>query len=283
MKEILYCPLCKKDLINYDSYFKCENNHSFDIARKGYVNLLLANQHHSDKSGDDKEMILSRVRFLNTGKYDLLKNGIFQVINTYILKDNLPQVSIVDVGCGDGYYTTFFHQKLNEKFNLEIKTYGVDLSKQAINQCSIRQRKLNLSNLQFVIGNMNYLPIKDQSVDFLINSFAKIDLKEFSRVIKKNGYFVRILPGERHLYGLKQVLYKNVRLNTEKEKELDGFNFVEEKRLSKVINLNNQEIVDLFMMTPYFYKSPSNSLDKLEKYENLETEIEFSILIYQKI
>lgn len=283
MKEILYCPLCKKDLVKYDSYFKCENNHSFDIARKGYVNLLLANQHHSDKSGDDKEMILSRVRFLNTGKYDLLKDGIFQVINDYILKDNLSQVFIVDAGCGDGYYTTYFHQKLNEKFNFEIKTYGIDLSKQAINQSSIRQRKLDLNKLQFIIGNMNYLPIKDESVDFLINSFAKIDLNEFCRVIKKNGYFVRILPGERHLFGLKKVLYKDVRLNLEKDKELDGFNLVEEKKLFGVINLNNQEIVDLFVMTPYFYKSPSNSLDKLKKYESLETEIEFQILIYQKL
>ena len=80
MKNVLYCPHCKKELNQIDNTFKCINNHSYDISKKGFVNLILANQHHSDNSGDEKGMILSRVRFLNTGKYNLLRDLITDLI-----------------------------------------------------------------------------------------------------------------------------------------------------------------------------------------------------------
>ena len=67
MKNILYCPHCKNELNQANNTLKCINNHSYDISKKGFVNLLLANQHHSDNSGDEKGMILSRVIFINTG------------------------------------------------------------------------------------------------------------------------------------------------------------------------------------------------------------------------
>lgn len=281
MKNVLYCPLCKKELKIIDATYKCLNNHSYDISRKGYVNLLLANQHHSDNSGDDKNMILSRVRFLNTGKYDLLKELIFNTLNFYVDQNKLRDIQIGDLGCGDGYYTLFFHQNLCKK--ISVSTYGIDLSKQAINECSIRKRREKVENISFVIGNLNYLPIADQSLDFIVNSFSKIDENEFYRVLKTKGYFLRILPGKNHLFDLKKVIYDEVRLNEEKEKEIPGFILVDEINKRDVIELNNQEINDLFTMTPYYYKSSKEAISKLLKMDYLKTQIEFKILVYQKI
>ena len=151
MKNVLYCPHCKKELNQIDNAFKCINNHSYDISKKGFVNLILANQHHSDNSGDEKGMILSRVRFLNTGKYNLLRDLITDTIkeNLTLGKENV----VCDLGCGEGYYTTYFHNELKEKCNLS--TYGVDLSKQAINECAIRQRQMKLEDIKFIIGNLS--------------------------------------------------------------------------------------------------------------------------------
>lgn len=281
MKQILFCPLCKKSLARVNNTYKCINRHSYDISRKGFVNLLLPNQHHSDHSGDEKEMILARVRFLDSGKYDVLKNLIKNTLEKFLATNNNSEEVILDAGCGDGYYTTYYHKKLSS--NYDISTYGVDLSKQAINESSIRCRKENLEHLLFVIGNMNYLPIEDESVDFIINSFAKIDENEFLRVLKKGKYFFRILPGKDHLLGLKQVLYENVRLNEEKEKHLNGFDLIDEISTSDHISLNHQEINDLFMMTPYYYKTSNEAKERLMKLDYLETKIEFKILVYQKI
>jgi len=41
----------------------CENRHCFDIAKSGYVNLILSNK---SLHGDDKEMITARRTFLNS-------------------------------------------------------------------------------------------------------------------------------------------------------------------------------------------------------------------------
>lgn len=278
MKNILYCPHCKNELNQIDKTFKCVNNHSYDISKKGFVNLLLANQHHSDNSGDEKGMILSRVRFLNTGKYDLLRDLITETIKSNLdsSKDNV----VCDLGCGEGYYTTYFHNKLKDEFNLS--TYGVDLSKQAINECTIRQRQMKLENIKFIIGNLNYLPIQNESVDLIVNSFAKIDENEFLRILRKNGIFLRILPGTKHLLGLKEVLYENVRLNEDKETYIEGFELIDIKESEGNILLNNQEINDLFTMTPYYYKSPKDTSESLMKKEELNTIISFKILVYRK-
>lgn len=278
MKNVMYCPLCKGELIFEGNSLKCKNNHSYDIAKKGFVNLLLANQHHSEKSGDEKEMILSRVRFLNSGKYDLLKCFLKDTIDDCL--KNYQEAIIADLGCGEGYYTTYFHQELSKKINLT--TYGIDLSKQAINECAIRQRSLHLENMMFIIGNLNYVPLQNESIDLIVNSFAKIDVNEFLRVLKHGGFFLRILPGKTHLLGLKRVLYENVRLNEDKELNLDGFELIDIKEREQDISLNNQEIKDVFTMTPYYYKSPKDTSNKLMNLDELTTNIAFKILIYRK-
>ena len=278
MKNIMRCPLCKEHLEFVDKALKCKNKHSYDISKKGFVNLLLANQHHSQNSGDDKEMILSRTRFLNSGKYNLLRDFIYSLINRFSLEND--EIYVGDMGCGDGYYTTYFHQEISK--NKKIYTYGIDLSKSAINECSKRQRSMNLNDMMFIIGNLNYIPLLDESLDIVLNSFAKIDEKEFHRTLKKGGYYIRILPGEKHLLGLKKVIYDNVRLNEEKDSDILGFVLIGVEEVSGKITLEHQEIMDLFTMTPYYYKSPLGSKDKLSSLDTLETEIEFKAYIYQK-
>ena len=40
--NILICPVCKNELFFENKTAKCENNHCFDLAKEGYVNLLSA-------------------------------------------------------------------------------------------------------------------------------------------------------------------------------------------------------------------------------------------------
>ena len=79
--------------------YKCENNHSLDIASKGYVNMLLANQRHSINPGDSKEMILSRVKFLECNYYHFLRKTILEIIIKYAKKD---EFNFADLACGEG-------------------------------------------------------------------------------------------------------------------------------------------------------------------------------------
>src|SRR5690606_42005008 len=65
----LRCPVCQLDLQPEPKRYVCAAGHSFDIARQGYVNLLLSSQRPSQAPGDSAEMIADRRAFLETGSY----------------------------------------------------------------------------------------------------------------------------------------------------------------------------------------------------------------------
>jgi 23S rRNA (guanine745-N1)-methyltransferase len=271
------CPKCFQKLTINVHQYQCVNHHSYDISKKGYVNLMLANQGHHLLEGDNKEMIESRTRFLESKKYDILKNKLLEIISPLT---NVSS-SLCDVACGEGYYTTYIHQELIKKYP-NLTTYGVDISKFAINKSCSRKNIVHANNLYYAIGNLDYLPYLDQSFDVLLNCFAPINEKEFNRILKNHGYYIRVLPGIYHLYELKEVLYDQVNLNIPKDNQMEGFLFVKEIEINDVITLNNQEIKDLFTMTPYYYKTSYEAKKKLENLQTLKTRISFIIKIYQK-
>lgn len=277
--EKLKCPVCQNNLVKFNSTYKCEKNHSYDISSKGYTNMLLANHKHSINPGDSKEMILSRVRFLELDYYHILRKTILETIKKYA---NWDSFSFCDLACGEGYYTNFIHEKLNETY--KVDSVGIDISKYAIIEACKKQRALKLNDIEYVIGNLMNLPFLDESFDFMLNCFALLDEKEFNRVLKKNGYFIRVLPDADHLLGIKQVLYKNVILNVMKEKNINGFELVDEIHIKDDITLKtSQEIHDLFTMTPYYYKTSKESIEKLLSLPSLTTRISFVLLVYKKV
>ena len=250
--QILKCPVCQNKLIKENNTYRCEKNHCYDISSKGYTNMLLANQRHSINPGDSKEMILSRVRFLELDYYSILRKTILETINKY---SSWEEFSFCDLACGEGYYTNFIHKKLNEQY--KVNSVGIDISKYAIIEACKKQRAEKLENIEYCIGNLMNLPFMDESFDFMLNCFALLDEKEFNRVLKENGYFIRVLPDADHLLGIKQVLYKNVILNVMKEKNINGFELVDEIHIKDDITLKtSQEIYDLFTMTPFTKTSP---------------------------
>lgn len=271
------CPVCSNQLIKDNNLYRCSKNHTYDIAKKGYVNLMLANQGHSLNEGDSKDMIDARRRFLQGGFYsklrDVLQNTVFDLSPS-------KNIKFVDVACGEGYYTNFIHfQLLQSKI---ITSYGVDISKAAINAASSNRNMMNLKNIHYCVGNLDYLPFLNNSFDVLLNCFAPINEKEFNRVLKENGYFIRVLPGKYHLYELKEFLYSEVLLNQPKEDEIDGFLLENSIQVDDFISLNNQQIQDLFTMTPYYYKTSYEAKERLKKLESLNTKISFIIKIYKR-
>lgn len=276
--SIIKCPVCNEKLNKIDKTYKCKNKHSFDISTKGYTNLMLANQSFSDASGDDKEMVLSRKEFFELNKYKCLKDKLLEVITKYIHKE---RISFLDIACGEGYYTNFLHDNLSKKY--KINTYGIDISRFAIHEANKSKKMFQLENIEYFIANLSKLPFLDDSLDLLLNCFAPIDQKEFFRVLNDKGIYIRVLPGKDHLYGLKSVLYEKPYLNEKKEENIEGLTLKEEIEILDDIALNSsKDIVNLFKMTPYYYKTSRDALTKLENMKSLETRISFLIRIYQK-
>ena len=72
---MLICPVCGNALLAENKTMRCENNHSFDVAKEGYVNLLRSGK-NGDLIGDDKTSARCRRDFLNKGYYASLKNAL---------------------------------------------------------------------------------------------------------------------------------------------------------------------------------------------------------------
>ena len=187
LKESTFlCPVCKSKLFALPSQLKCLKGHSFDIAKQGYVNLLLDNTQNK-RHGDDKLMVRSRRDFLEKGFYKELLDGICHAVKTNISENGV----IADIGCGEGYYTSAVLNCGN--FNV----FGIDISKDALKYAA-----KSLKNAQFAVASAFSLPFSDKSVDCVLNVFAPIANEEYLRVLKPNGIFVCAVALENHLLSL---------------------------------------------------------------------------------
>ncbi len=260
------CPICKNELIKENKSLSCINKHSFDIAKSGYCNLNI--QNNSSKShGDNKEMVNSRTSFLNKDYYLPLKKELISIVK------KINPTSLVDCGCGEGYYTRGFSQEMDE-----CQVVGVDLSKEAINYASKNDKKCS-----YIISSLFKIPLVDECSDVLVSIFAPLALDEFYRLLKKDGKLIVVSPKEKHLYGLKKQIYAQAYFNEVEYIKDDRFELIDEKVVDANIILENQEdIQNLFSMTPYYYKTKKEDKDKLSTLLTLETKISFSIQIYKK-
>ncbi len=263
------CPVCGELLIEEEKSYKCENNHCFDKAKQGYVNLLSSNSQKGH--GDNKLMINARREFLQKRYYAHLKNKLCKIIEQY----SSNGFFCLDSGCGEGYYTKGIYEILSEK---DGKVYAIDVSKEALKFAS-----RSCTNVKLAVASAYKLPFSDESFDIVISLFAPLAKEEFYRVLKKDGIFITAIPDENHLYSLKAAIYDTPYKNKPENTELCGFELIKSEKISNIIQLDcNADIKNLFMMTPYYYKTSQADQKKLDDLNRLSVETEFILLIYRK-
>ena len=264
------CPVCKSGLNKKDNVFICENNHCYDIAKQGYVNLLQSQRSSKKRHGDDKLMIQARRDFLDGGFYKPLLDDICTAVERCAKSNTF---SLLDCGCGECYYTSY----IKEKFpNADI--YGTDISKEALIFGAKRTKEIHLA-----AASSSSLPVGDNSFDVVTSIFAPVFPDEFMRVLTDDGILIRAVPLEDHLFGLKRAIYDIPYKNKTEDHFLTGFKLIENKQIKYTLKLENTtDIMNLFKMTPYFYKTSRSDQEKIEKLETLETEIGFGVLVYIK-
>ena len=264
----LRCPSCHATLTQMEKFFSCPNRHSFDIARQGYVNLLLGN---GKQHGDNALMIGARSRFLAGGYYAPLSNALREAAALYLSKD----ATILDVGCGEGYYTA----ALREAIGKDGRIYAFDISKDALKATAARRLGATL-----FVASAYDVPVEDESMDGVCLFFSPYAREEILRVLKKGGKLFMAIPDVRHLFGLKQALYDTPYLNRPESTEIEGLRLLSDVSIADEITLPDpQTILDLFSMTPYYYKTSPKDKEKLASLSSLKTEIGFRLLVYEKI
>ncbi len=262
----IICPNCKEILEKTNNTYKCINNHSFDISKDGYTNLILANAKKSKNPGDNKEMCDARKRFLGAGYYECLSDE----INRIIAQSHYEK--ILDVGCCEGYYT----HRLDKYLVYPHQIIGIDISKDSIKLASKKE-----DNCEYIVASSKSLPIQNSSVDVIINNFAPHNEEEFLKVLKNGGIVIKVTPAPKHLLGLKEQLFDKVIIK-ETPSKLEGFEVKKDYELSYEIEVQKEHILDLLTMTPFYYKTTEEEKTKLTTLDTLKTLVCFNLTIYQK-
>ncbi len=265
----LLCPICRNELFKVENRICCNKNHSFDISAEGYINLAI----RKSGSGDSKSMCRARRDFLSAGYYYSFAEKITDIIES--CKLNTDAV-ICDAGCGEGYYL----RNIKNKFP-DYKYIGFDLAKDSI-KFAAKAEKNSDSAITYAVAGIFNMPIKSDSCSAVLSVFAPVPVNEAYRVLVNNGFLIIAHPGEKHLSGLKKQLYDNPYDNIEKKLYCDGFDFLSDTRCSYSVHINKKDMQNLLLMTPYYWKTSRNDVDKLLKLDGFDTELDFIISVFVK-
>ncbi len=250
----LICPICGAALRRQEREYRCENRHSFDIARQGYVNLLTVQQKKSLHPGDTREQVLSRRAFLDENYYEPIARTLCDT--ALELGARGP---ILDIGCGEGYYST----KLASALNAELT--GLDISKEAVRVAAAKYKQA-----LWLCGTAAHLPVADHSAGCITSLFALTMPEEFRRVLAEDGLYFQVLAAQDHLLGLKGIIYPELKLK-EKDSvpELPGFELVKSIPIRFTFTVEGPQVQNLLSMTPHVYRISKEGAARLAATEQL--------------
>lgn len=258
------CPFCSSSLSLNNKAWACNNGHSYDVAKEGYVNLLLAQHKNSKQPGDNKQMVNGRRAFLEQGFYQPLANAITDIFNRHISTlTSQSEVRFFDAGCGEGYYMGQVRQGCQHA-DCQIEFSGLDISKFAIQKAAKKYPQQH-----FAVASSFQLPMQDNSQDTVLQIFAPSSELEVHRVLKTKGIWITVNPAANHLYEFKQALYDKPVEHKTLNLVPDGFELTQQLNISFTFDLvDMQQTENLLMMTPYYWSATQ------EKKQNLVTNLQ---------
>lgn len=213
-------------------------------------------------------------------------------ISRYIFASRFVKNKVVlDIACGSGYGSDFLKKKGAKK------VIGIDISPEAISYC-----KANYKNINFLVGGVDKIPLKDKSVDLIV-SFETIEhveektqnnfIQEVKRILKPDGLFIVSTPntvvfpkgnpfhlkelGKKEFYNLLRESFKNVQICYQDDFEIsviykDGG--LEDKSIQTEVDRSIifQTTQDHCLLAMYLLAICSNT----EKFEMTRTELVLS-------
>ena len=263
----LICPICHEQLNREGKRYICPNNHSFDMARQGYVNLLTVQQKHSLTPGDTREQVLSRRAFLEAGHYAPIAQALIDTA-----RDLGIGGEILDVGCGEGYYCVRLAEALDAALT------GLDISKEAV-RCAAAKYK----GPTWLCATAAHIPVERESTDLITSLFAITMPEEYHRVLKPGGYYFQVLAAQDHLLGLKGIIYDQLTLK-EKDSvpELPGFELLQSIPIRFPFTVEGEQVQNLFSMTPHVFRIGKEGAERLRNTTQLSDTASCLLNVYRR-
>lgn len=244
------CPICQENLTLLETNFKCCNRHSFDLAKFGYVNLA---PQIKQSANYNKENFQNRQQILEAGFYQAILDAVSD-----LLASSRTTTTILDIGCGEGFYS----RKLQESHS-EKTFYAFDISKDSV---QIAAKSEPNWAVNWFVGDLARLPIKDANMDILLDIFSPANYGEFRRVLSKDGILIKVIPTENHLKEIRQRVQDQL-TNKEysnqdiKEHFQEHFTILSSQTASLTKTITAEQLQALLSMTPLLFHVDQSKID----------------------
>ena len=244
------CPICQENLTLLETSFKCRNRHSFDLAKFGYVNLA---PQIKQSANYDKENFQNRQQILEAGFYQAILEDISNLLAT-----NPSAKTVLDIGCGEGFYS----RKLQESHS-EKTFYAFDISKDSV---QIAAKSEPNWAVNWFVGDLARLPIKDASMDILLDIFSPANYGEFRRVLSKDGILIKVIPTKNHLKEIRQRVQDQLTNKDYSNQDIknhfqEHFTILSSQTASLTKTITTEQLQALLSMTPLLFHVNQSKID----------------------
>ena len=194
--RLLRCPICRLGLDARVGALACPNQHSFDLAREGYVNLLPGSRRRPADGGDHPEQLRHRRAFLDAGHFDFITGEIAERLRDAGAVSTGSGLQVLDAGCGTGHHLA----SITKALGAGTTTLGVDISAAAALMAARRR-----PDIAFAVADLwADWPLHDASIDVVLNIFAPRNFAETARVLRPGGWLALVYPEANHLIELRR-------------------------------------------------------------------------------
>ena len=244
------CPICQENLTLVESSLKCNNRHSFDLAKFGYVNLA---PQIKQSANYDKENFQNRQQILEAGFYQAILDSVSD-----LLANSETSTTVLDIGCGEGFYS----RKLQEN-HPEKTFYAFDISKDSV---QIAAKSEPNWAVNWFVGDLARLPIKDGSMDILLDIFSPANYGEFRRVLSKDGILIKVIPTKNHLKEIRQKVQDQLTNKDYSNQDIknhfqEHFTILSSQTASLTKTITADQLQALLSMTPLLFHIDQTKID----------------------
>ena len=273
IRDSLICTVrgCGELLVREEKRFVCPRNHSFDIARSGYVNLLLPQDRRSSIPGDSPAAVDARRRFVDSGYATALANSLIDRI------DFEGVAAILDVGCGEGFHLDL----LLRRAGLAAEGCGVDLSARAIELAARRHPE----PLWLIANADRVLPFAKETFDLVTSITAPRNREEMERILRPGGRLVVAVPAPDDVIELRAAVLgdgeRRDRTAAVIDELGDRFKLVDQFQVSAREHLTPDLLRDLLAST--YRGARHKEQERAERLSDMTVTMSRDVLVFSKI
>jgi len=253
-KNLFQCPKCKKKIRFHGGALVCKKEHTFDIAARGYVNLL---QQTKVLKGYEGAFFKSRRAFFAAGYYDHIVREVTETVNR--LFDGVGELVVLDAGCGEGGYSAAVEASLSER-GAAGQVLAFDIASDAIKVAA------GDDNVKWMVADITNIPLKDGVADCILDVFTPANYKEFNRVLADHGYLIKVVPGSAHLQELRAAVSDQLQNKEYSNEEVTDYfeghyELVSRVKCTQTKELSRENLENLVRMTPLLFDVDKSKLD----------------------